>query len=125
MSGANCTADLTTGVVDMYAFVVFLGLALGLTVIMQVLDELVPLKAPAALTRTVGVLIAAGLAWALDYSVFTAFGQSLREQWMHPIVTGLVLIGGGEFIRHLVGAIARRDGDAGTPATAGHVRAAA
>ncbi|MCW2573085.1 MAG: hypothetical protein JWO88_3143, partial [Frankiales bacterium] len=36
----------------MYAFVVFLGLALGLTVVMQVIDEIVPIKVPNALTRT-------------------------------------------------------------------------
>jgi hypothetical protein len=95
----------------MYAFVVLLGLVLALTVVMQVLDELVPLKAPAALTRTVGAVLAIGLAWALDYSVFTAFGQELRESWMHPVATGLVLIGAGEFLRSLIGAIAHRAGE--------------
>ena len=109
----------------MYAFVVFLGLALALTVVLQVLDELLPLKAPAALTRTVGVVIAVGLAWALDYSLFTAFGQELRAAWMHPVATGLVLVGGGEFVRSLVGAIAHRAGEppVETPAP-GRVRAA-
>lgn len=96
----------------MYAFVVFLGLALGLTVVMQVLDELLPVKAPAALTRTVGVVLAAGFAWMLDYSVFTAFGQDLRAAWMHPVVTGLALVGGAEFLRTLVLAISHRAGDA-------------
>ena len=42
----------------MYAFVVFLGLALGLTVVMQVIDELLPVKAPKALSRTISVAIA-------------------------------------------------------------------
>ena len=96
----------------MYAFVVFLGLALGLTVVMQVIDELLPVKAPKALTRTISVAIAMGFAWALDYSVFTAFGQDLREQWMHPVMTGLALVGGGEFVRSLVLAISHRAGDA-------------
>ena len=36
----------------MYAFVVFLGLALGLTVVMQVVDEVLPFRAPAALSRS-------------------------------------------------------------------------
>ncbi len=109
----------------MYAFVVFLGLALGLTVVMQVIDELLPLKAPAALSRTIGVALAIGFAWALDYSVFTAFGQDLRAQWMHPVATGLALVGGGEFVRSLVQALAHRPGE--TPvevAPAHHVRAA-
>ena len=76
--------------VGTYAFVVFLGLALGLTIVMQVLDELVP----AALTRPLG--IAAGFAWALDHWVCSAFGQTLRASWMDPVATGLVLVGGGE-----------------------------
>ena len=95
----------------MYAFVVFLGLALGLTVVMQVLDELVPVRLPAALTRTLAVVIAAGFAWALDYSVFTAFGQTLRASWMDPVATGLVLVGGGEFVRSMVHALGHRAGE--------------
>jgi hypothetical protein len=96
----------------MYAFVVFLGLALGLTVVMQVIDELLPVKAPAALTRTISVVLAAGFAWMLDYSVFTAFGTEFRAEWMHPVMTGLALVGGGEFVRSLVVAISHRSGDA-------------
>lgn len=95
----------------MYPFVVFLGLALGLVVVLQVIDELLPLKAPAALSRTIAVILAAGFAWALDYSVFTAFGQALRSEWMHPVVTGLALVGGGEFVRSLVSAIGHRAGE--------------
>ena len=109
----------------MYAFVVLLGLALALTVVLQVLDELLPVKAPAALTRTAGVVIAVGLAWALDYSVFAAFGQDLRAAWMHPVATGLVLVGGGELVRSLVGAVAHRAGEPPVEAAApGRVRAA-
>ncbi len=96
----------------MYAFVVFLGLALGLTVVMQCLDEVLPLKAPAAVTRTIAVALATGFAWALDYSVFTAFHQDLRAAWMHPVATGLVLVGGGEFVRSLVMAVGHRTGEA-------------
>lgn len=95
----------------MYAFVVFVGLALGLTVVMQVIDELVPVKVPAALTRTLAVALAAGFAWALNYSVFTAFHQPLRAAWLHPVVTGLVLVGGGEFLRSVVTALSHRAGE--------------
>ena len=96
----------------MYAFVVFLGLALGLTVVMQVIDELLPVKVPQAISRTLGVALAAGFAWMLDYSVFTSFGQDFRAQWMHPVMTGLALVGGGEFVRSLVVAVSHRSGDA-------------
>lgn len=95
----------------MYAFVVFLGLALGLTVVLQCLDELLPVKVPTALTRTIGVALAAGFAWMLDYSVFTAFGQDFRSDWMHPVMTGLALVGGGEFVRSVVAAIGHRAGE--------------
>ena len=76
----------------MYAFVVLVGLGLGLGVAMGVLDELVPVKTPKALTRTVGALIGIGISWGLDYSMFAAFGQELREQWMHYVATGIVLV---------------------------------
>jgi hypothetical protein len=96
----------------MYAFVVFLGLALGLTVVMQVIDELLPIKTPTALSRTIAVAIACGFAWALDYNVFSAFGQDFRSEWMNPVMTGLALVGGGEFVRSLVQAISHRAGEA-------------
>ena len=95
----------------MYAFVVFLGLALGLTVVMQVIDVLLPLRVPAALTRTLAVVLAAGFAWLLDYSVFTAFGQDLRSAWKHPVVTVLALVGGGEFVKSVVIALGHRAGE--------------
>jgi len=85
----------------MYAFVVFVGLALALAVVSEVLDEVLPVKAPRALTTTVTVVVAILAAWAIDYSVFRAFGQPLRANWMHPVATGVVLVGAGEFIRAL------------------------
>ena len=39
----------------MYAFVVFVGLALALAVVSGVLDEILPIKAPRALSTTVTV----------------------------------------------------------------------
>jgi galactitol-specific phosphotransferase system IIC component len=85
----------------MYAFVVFVGLALALAVVSQVLDEVLPVKAPKALATTMTVGIAILGAWAIDYSVFTSFGQSLRADWQNPVVTGIVLVGAGEFLRAL------------------------
>ena len=95
----------------MYGFLVLVGLALGLYVVMQVLDELIPFRAPAALTRTVAVAVGAGLAWMLDYSAFSTFGQELRADWMHPVMTGLVLVAIGEFVRSVVNALAHRAGE--------------
>ena len=95
----------------MYAFLVLVGLALGLYVVAQVLDEIVPFRTPAALTRTITVAIGAGLSWMLGYSVFEAFGQELRSEWMHPVMTGLVLVAMGEFTRSVVSALAHRAGE--------------
>jgi hypothetical protein len=95
----------------MYAFLVLIALALGLFVVQQIVDELIPFKVPAALTRTMSVVLGAGLAWMLGYSVFTAFGQDLRAAWMHPVMTGLALVAVGEFARTIVSAIAHRAGE--------------
>ncbi|HVT21019.1 MAG TPA: hypothetical protein VHE57_06500 [Mycobacteriales bacterium] len=86
----------------MYAFVVFAGLALALATVGEVLNEVLPVKAPKALTTSVGVGIAILVAWALDYSVFRAFGQPLRAEWMNPVATGVVLVGMGEALRALL-----------------------
>ena len=85
----------------MYAFVILLGLGLGLGVVVQVLAEVLPFKMPRALTRTLTAALAIGLAWTLDYSVFAAFGQPLREQWMHPVATGIVLTAVADITREL------------------------
>jgi hypothetical protein len=95
----------------MFAVLILLGLALGLYVVMQVLDEVVPFRAPAALTRTLAVAIGAGLAWMIDYSAFAAFGQELRAAWMHPVMTGLVLVAFGELTRSVIHALAHRAGE--------------
>jgi hypothetical protein len=95
----------------MYAFLILLALALGLSVVQQALDELIPFRAPLALTRTITIALGAGLAWLLGYSAFTAFGQELRAEWMHPVFTGLVLVAIGEFARSVVSAVAHRAGE--------------
>ena len=87
----------------MYAFVILLGLGLGLGVAMEVIDELVPLKTPKALTRTVFAGLAMLVTWGLDYSVFAAFGQALRESWMHYVATGIVLVGFADVCREFAG----------------------
>jgi hypothetical protein len=92
----------------MSAFLILVVLALGLTVVLQALEDLLPLRTPAALSRTVAIAVGAGLAWLLGYSAFAAFGQDLRAEWMHPVATGVALVAVGELVRALVGAIASR-----------------
>lgn len=94
----------------MYAFLVLVGLALSLSVLLQALDELIPFRAPVA-ARTFAVVVGTGLAWMLGYSAFSAFGQELRAEWMHPVMTGVVLVALGELVRSVVNAIAHRSGE--------------
>jgi hypothetical protein len=95
----------------MDAFIIFIALTLALAVGHQTLAELLPVKTPAALTRTVTLAIAALFAWGIDYSVFAAFEQGLRADWMHPVLTGVALVGTGEFVRSIVHALAHRAGE--------------
>lgn len=108
----------------MYAFLILVGLALALGVLLRAVDELVPVQAPAALASTVGVALATGLAWLLDYSVFAAFAQPVRAEWLEYVGSGLVLVGVGELVRSLIGALARSGDDAATAPSASRVRAA-
>ena len=98
----------------MYAFVILLGLGLGLGVAMEVIDELVPLKTPKALTRTIFAALATFVAWGLGYSVFAAFGQELRAEWMHYVASGVVLVAVADIATQLkayVGGVARKTAD--------------
>jgi uncharacterized protein (DUF697 family) len=108
----------------MYAFLVLVGLALGLSVVHQVIDEVVPFRTPVALTRTITVAIGAGVSWMLGYSAFAAFGQDLRAEWMHPVMTGLVLVAIGETTRQVIAAIAHRAGEPPVDASVTQIRAA-
>jgi hypothetical protein len=89
----------------MYQLMVFVVLALGLAVISDVIAEVVPFTVPSALKHTVSLLIAMGVAWLLDYSVFQAFGQTLRSDWQDPVFTGIALVGGAELIRNLASSL--------------------
>lgn len=95
----------------MDAVLILVLLALGLYVVQQVIDEVIPFRAPAALSRTIAVVLGSGLAWMLGYSVFAAFGQDLRAPWMHPVMTGLALVAFGELVHALIGALAHRAGE--------------
>jgi hypothetical protein len=110
----------------MYTFLLLVVLAVGLSVALQVLTDLVPVRLPAALTRAVAVAAGAGLAWVLGYSVFAAFGQELRADWMHPMFTGLALVATGELVRSVLAAVAGRGGELPASTVAGDrtVRAA-
>ena len=101
----------------MNEFLVLLGLVLAVSVVQRILEEAIPINLHTALTRVVAVAVGAGLAWLLDYSVFSALGQALRADWLHPVMTGVVLVSFGEFLRSIVNAIAHRAGEPPVEAT--------
>ena len=87
----------------MHDLMVFVVLALGLAVLADVLNEVIPVKVPDALRHTFTALVAIGVCWALDYSVFEQFGQPLRWEWLNPVATGIALLGSAEFMRAVAG----------------------
>lgn len=95
----------------MEAIFVLVAFALGLSVILRALDELIPFHTPLAVSRAVAVVVGIGAAWVLDYSVFAAFGQELRAEWMHPVATGLALVATAELITAAVRALRSRTGE--------------
>lgn len=92
----------------MYAVFVFLVLACSLGLIARSLDELTGSRLPKIMATTTAVALAIGLAWVAEYSVFEAFGQSLREAWMHPVLTGFALVAGAEVFTRLLDALPTR-----------------
>lgn len=80
-----------------FAIVVLLGLAIAKVV--DIVGHLVPMHRaiPLVLALAGGV----GIAWAADYSMFAAWDITLRQEWMGPVGTGLV-IGGLAAVWHEV-----------------------
>ena len=86
-----------------FAIVALLGLALWKTVgmVLGFLGKDLEGHIRAFLTLALGV----AAAYLIDYSIFDAWGVTLREDWMGPVFTGLV-IGGMAYVVHTtVGAI--------------------
>lgn len=73
----------------MYEFAVVALLGLATFKVVDLLVELVPSIGKArSLTTFVLAVIAAV---ALDYSIFTGFGVTVREHWLGTVVTGLIV----------------------------------
>jgi hypothetical protein len=92
----------------MNTFTLFLALALGFGVVMEVLDEIVPFHVPAAISRTFAVALACGAAWALSYSVFSNTSAHPRQEWIGYVATGAALVGVGELLRAAWPSLGRR-----------------
>jgi hypothetical protein len=73
----------------MYEFAVVALLGLATYKVVDLLSELVP-----SLTKVRSLaifILAVAAVVALDYSVFTGFGITVREQWIGTVVTGLIV----------------------------------
>lgn len=75
----------------MYEFAITMLLGLALVTVVNLVSEYVP-----AIDRyrsAVTVLLAVAGAYLLDFSLFAGFGVDLREAWMGPVMTGLIVAG--------------------------------
>lgn len=75
----------------MYEFGITMLLGLALMTVVGLLVDYLPTvdRYRNALT----VVLAVGGAYLLDFSLFSGFGIGLREEWMGPVFTGLIVAG--------------------------------
>ena len=73
----------------MYHFAVVVFLALATLKVVDLLEEYVPGLARIHTLLTFGLAVAA--VEALDYSLFRYYGISVRDHWMGPAATGLII----------------------------------
>jgi hypothetical protein len=73
----------------MYTFAVVALLGLAVLGVTSLLQELVP--GLVRFHRFVTLAVAVGAAVAMDYSLFAGFKVGLREAWMGPLFTGLIV----------------------------------
>ncbi len=94
----------------MYDFAVVALLGLALAKVMDLVSRLTGIEGT---VRVAGSFVVAVLAvWAIDYSVFASWEIDVRETWMGPVFTGLVVAGLGAAWDQLLDALAARVGGA-------------
>ena len=75
----------------MYEFGITMLLGLALVTVVNLASEHLP--SIDRFRSAVTVLLAVGGAYMLDFSLFAGFGVELREAWMGPVMTGLIIAG--------------------------------
>src|SRR5712664_2677682 len=102
----------------MYQFGTITLLGLAVSAVVALIQHLAPARwsgrGVAALSLFLGPALGVLLTWALDYSVFAAWGIRFRELWMGPVATGLVIGGVAAFWHQLSGlvtSVSRRQPD--------------
>src|SRR3989442_15948741 len=107
----------------MYDFAIVALLGLATLKLPDLLEALVPALArfSAFLRLAIGVVAAV----AIDYSLFAAFGVSVREQWLGTWATGLMIGSMATVWRAAFGWLGTGDSDAAEPGHRGRARMAA
>ena len=107
----------------MYDFAIVAQLGLATLKVSDLLEELVPAlgRFSAFLRLAIGVVAAV----AIDYSLFAAFGISVREQWLGTWATGLVIGSMATVWRAALGWLGTSDTEATEPGRHGRPRMAA
>ncbi len=75
----------------MYHFAVIVLLGLALFKLVDLIEDFVPAVTRFHALMTLGLAVVG--AWYLDYSLFGGFGITLRNAWMGPVATGLIIGG--------------------------------
>ncbi|MCA1845391.1 MAG: hypothetical protein LC792_19805 [Actinobacteria bacterium] len=105
----------------MHDFAVILLLGLGLFKLVDLLEDYVPAITKVHALATMA--LAVGTVWLLDYSLFDGFGIGVRDAWMGPVFTGLMVGGSTSCWRALFHWLGSDEGDA--PEVRHHVMKAA
>jgi hypothetical protein len=107
----------------MYDFAITVLLGLALFKIVDVLEDLVP-----GLTKyhtLATMVLAVGGVYAINYSLFDAWGVTLREHWMGMWATGFVVAGTTSVWRAAFHWLGSSEGDEPAVRHTGHLRSAA
>ena len=91
----------------MYEFAITMLLGLALVTVVNLASEYLP--AIGRYRTAVTVLLAVAGAYALDFSLFSGFGVDLREDWMGPVMTGLIVAGSVTVWKAVLGWLGHED----------------
>jgi hypothetical protein len=85
----------------MFVFAMFMFFALGVMIAAMFIDSLLNLARELRAVVLAGIGI--GLAWAVDFNLWSLWHLHARRQWLAVTLTGLFLAGGAYFWHVLLG----------------------
>lgn len=96
----------------MYTFAILLLLGLAIAKVVDIVGHMGKLHP--AIPLVLALLAGVGVAWAADYSMFATWDITLRQAWMGPVGTGLVIGGlaaAWHEVLHVFSSLAKRTDD--------------